>query len=180
MPLNKFPSGLRPMKIFLIGFMGSGKSFWGRRLSEKLRMPFFDLDDQIEEHSGKPITDLFREKGEEHFRLLEKDLLHIITESHDSFVMACGGGTPCFYNNLDYMKQAGTVVWINLSPDQLFERLRKEKEHRPLIRDLSDEQLRSFILRKFADRKMYYDQADVHADEEPLDLDDLIQRIFHA
>jgi shikimate kinase len=168
------------MKIFLIGFMGSGKSFWGRRLSEKLHIPFFDLDERIEEHTGKPILDIFREKGEEHFRLMEKDLLHIITESHDSFVMACGGGTPCFYNNLDYMKQAGTVVWINLSLDILFERLRGEKANRPLIRDLSDEQLRSFILRKFADRKMYYDQADVHAEEEPMDLDDLIQKIFHA
>lgn len=168
------------MKIFLIGFMGSGKSYWGRRLSERLRMPFFDLDDQLEEHEGRPILEIFREKGEEHFRLLEKDLLHIITESHDSFVMACGGGTPCFYNNLDYMKQAGTVVWINLPPEQLFERLRKEKDHRPLIRDLSDDQLHSFILRKFADRKMYYDQADVHTDNDPLDLDDLIQRIFHA
>jgi shikimate kinase len=168
------------MKIFLIGFMGSGKSHWGRQLSEKLRLPFFDLDEQIEQQEGKTVLELFNEKGEEHFRLLEKDFLHIINESHDSFIMACGGGTPCYYNNLDYMKQAGTVVWINTSLDVLFERLCQEKANRPLIKDLPDEQLRSFILKKFADRKIYYDQADVHVDEEPLQLDQLIEKIFHA
>jgi len=168
------------MKIFLIGFMGSGKSHWGRQLSEKLQLPFFDLDEQIEQQEGKTVLELFNEKGEENFRLLEKDFLHIITESHDSFIMACGGGTPCYYNSLDYMKQAGTVVWINTSLDVLYQRLRQEKENRPLIKNLPDEQLRSFILKKYADRKIYYDQADVHVDEEPLQLDQLIEKIFHV
>jgi shikimate kinase len=149
-------------------------------LSEKLRLPFFDLDEQIEQQEGKTVLELFSQKGEEHFRLLEKDFLHIITESHDSFIMACGGGTPCYYNNLDYMKQAGTVVWINTPLEKLYERLRKEKEYRPLIKDLADEKLYSFILKKFADRKIYYDQADVHIDEEELVLDHLIEKIFHA
>ena len=168
------------MKIFLIGFMGSGKSHWGRLLSQKLGMPFFDLDEQIESHEGKTILELFAEKGEEHFRLMEKDLLHIITESHDSFVMACGGGTPCFYNNIDYMKRSGTVVWINTPPEILYQRLRLEKDKRPLIRDLNDEQIRNFIFKKFSDRKMYYDQAEVHMEDEPLQLDELIEKIFHA
>ena len=78
------------------------------------------------------------------------------------------------------MKQAGTVVWINTSLDVLYERLRKEKENRPLIKNLPDEQLRSFILKKYADRKIYYDQADIHVDEEPLQLEHLIEKIFHA
>lgn len=168
------------MKIFLIGFMGSGKTHWGRLLSQKLGIPFFDLDEQVTGHAGKSIPEIFEKEGEEHFRLMEKEVLHIITESHDSFVMACGGGSPCYFNNIDYMNQSGTTVWINTPPETLFDRLMKEKEKRPLIKALSDEQLRSFIIKKFADRKIYYEQADIMMDEEPVELDKLIQKIFHA
>lgn len=168
------------MKIFLIGFMGCGKTHWGRLLSQKLGIPFFDLDEQVTEHAGKTIPELFAEEGEEQFRLMEKDVLHIITESHDSFVMACGGGSPCFFNNIEYMNQAGTTVWINTPLDTLFERLTKEKDKRPLIKDLSGEQLRNFIGKKFADRKIYYEQADITVDEEPVHLDQLVEKIFHA
>src|SRR4030095_14275940 len=108
------------MKIFLIGFMGSGKTHWGRLLSQKLGLPFFDLDEQVTSHCGKSIPEIFHEYGEENFRLMEKDVLHIITESHDSFVMACGGGSPCYFNNIEYMNQAGTTVWINAPLDTLF------------------------------------------------------------
>lgn len=168
------------MKIFLIGFMGSGKTHWGRLLSQKLGIPFFDLDEQVTGHAGKSIPEIFEKEGEEHFRLMEKEVLHIITESHDSFVMACGGGSPCYFNNIDYMNQSGTTVWINTPPETLFDRLMKEKEKRPLIKALSDEQLRSFIIKKFADRKIYYEQAAIMMDEEPVELDKLIQKIFHA
>ena len=78
------------MKIFLIGFMGCGKTHWGKLLSEKLKIPFFDLDEKIEEHEGKQINAIFEKEGEEYFRLLEKDVLHLLTESHETFVMACG------------------------------------------------------------------------------------------
>jgi shikimate kinase len=168
------------MKIFLIGFMGSGKSHWGRLLSEKLGIRLFDLDEQVVEQAGKSITQIFTEDGEENFRLLEKDVLHIISESHDSFVMACGGGSPCYFNNIEYMKQAGIVVWINTPQDVLFERLIKEKDKRPLIKSLADEQLKGFISKKYADRKIYYEQADIKVDEEPVLLDSLIEKIFHA
>jgi len=168
------------MKIFLIGFMGSGKTHWGGLLSEKLGIRFFDLDEQVTEHAGKSIAEIFSTEGEEQFRLKEKDVLHLITESHESFVMACGGGSPCYFNNIDYMNQAGTTVWINVSLDILFERLVKEKDKRPLIKDLSAEQLRAFINKKFADRKIYYEQADVTVDEEPVQLENLIEKIFQA
>jgi shikimate kinase len=115
------------MKIFLIGFMGCGKTHWGKELSQKLQLPFFDLDDVIEEKEGKDISSIFSETGEEYFRLLEKDVLYMLTESHESFVMACGGGTPCFFNNIDYMKSRGTTVWINCSVFCLYNRLLKEK-----------------------------------------------------
>ena len=168
------------MKIFLIGFMGSGKTHWGRLLSEKLGIRFFDLDEQVTEHAGKSISEIFATEGEEQFRLQEKEVLHIITESHDSFVMACGGGSPCYFNNIDYMNQAGTTVWINTASNILFQRLMAEKEKRPLIRDLSNDQLKAFIHKKFADRKIYYEQADVKVDEELVQLDKLIETIFHA
>ena len=168
------------MKIFLIGFMGSGKSHWGRLLSQKLSIPLFDLDAQVEEYAGKSIAEIFATEGEEHFRMQEKDVLHIITESHESFVMACGGGSPCYFNNIEYMQQAGTTVWINTALEILFQRLVKEKEKRPLIKELSDEQLKSFISKKFADRKIYYEQADIKMDDEPVQLEKLIEKIFHA
>ena len=168
------------MKIFLIGFMGSGKTHWGRLLSQKLGIPFFDLDEQVTEHAGKSIVEIFAEDGEEHFRMHEKDVLHIITESHDAFVMSCGGGSPCYFNNIEYMNQSGVSVWINTPLNTIFSRLKGEKEKRPLIKSLSDDQLKSFISKKFADRKIYYEQADVMVDEEPLQLDHLIQKILHA
>ena len=160
--------------------MGSGKTHWGRLLSQKLSIPFFDLDEQVTEHAGRSIPEIFAMEGEEQFRLKEKDVLHIITESHDSFVMACGGGSPCYFNNIEYMNQAGTTVWINTPQETLFDRLVKEKAHRPLIKELSDDQLRHFIHKKFSDRKIYYEQADITVDEEPLKLDDLINKVFHA
>jgi shikimate kinase len=168
------------MKIFLIGFMGSGKTHWGRLLSQKLSIPFFDLDEQVAEHAGKSIPEIFATEGEELFRLQEKDVLHLITESHESFVMACGGGSPCYFNNIEYMQQAGTTVWINTAPEILFQRLVKEKETRPLIKELSDVQLKSFISKKYADRRIYYEQADIKIDDEPLKLEKLIHKLFHV
>jgi shikimate kinase len=160
--------------------MGSGKTYWGRQLSQKLNIPFFDLDEQIISHEGKSIAEIFAAEGEEHFRLLEKDTLHIITESHESFVMACGGGTPCYFNNIEYMNQSGTSVWINIPVNTLLQRLIGEKENRPLIRELTNEQLHGYIIKKFSDRKIYYEQADVIVDEEPVQLEKLVEKIFHA
>ena len=160
--------------------MGSGKTYWGRKLGEKLRLPFFDLDEQIESNEGKPISQIFAEEGEEYFRLLEKDTLHIITESHDSFIMATGGGTPCYFNNIDYMNHNGTTVWLNTRMEVLFSRLLKEKEHRPLLKNLSDAQLRQFILKKFSERRIYYEQADLVVEESEASVDSLIQHIMHV
>jgi shikimate kinase len=160
--------------------MGSGKTFWAKQLSRKLNIPFFDLDEQIVNSENKSINDIFAAKGEEYFRLVEKDTLHIITESRDSMIMACGGGTPCYFNNIEYMNQAGTTVWLDTPLNVLFERLLREKTQRPLLKDLSDEQVKAFIIKKFADRKIYYEQADIIIAEQPVKLDELIEKIFHA
>jgi shikimate kinase len=159
--------------------MGSGKTYWGRQLSQKLGIPFFDLDEQIVNSENKSINEIFVTHGEEYFRLLEKDTLHIITESRDSMVMACGGGTPCYFNNIDYMNRSGLTIWLDTPINVLHQRLLRERSKRPLLKDLSDEQVRAVIIKKFSDRKIYYEQASVIIDEDPVQLDKLIQKIFH-
>jgi len=168
------------MKIFLIGFMGSGKTYWGLQLSKKLNIPFFDLDEQVINTEGRSINEIFENYGEEYFRLKEKGMLHAITEGHDSFVMACGGGSPCYFNNIDYMNQSGATVWLNTPINTLYKRLLQEKNERPLLKGLSDDQLKGFIIKKFADRKIYYEQANVIVDDENISLDHFIELIFHA
>ena len=167
------------MKIFLVGFMGCGKSYWGKKLSEKIHIPFFDLDGKIEEQEGKSIAQIFAENGEEYFRMVEKETLYMITESHESFILATGGGTPCFFNNIDYIKKAGIAVWINCSVDCLYSRLQKEKDKRPLLNAIPDGELKSFIVKKYSTRKIYYQQAQIIAHDETMDLDKLVGRIFH-
>jgi shikimate kinase len=167
------------MKIFLIGFMGCGKTHYGKELSRKLQVPFFDLDEKIEEREGKKITEIFSEEGEEYFRLLEKDVLHLLTENHETFVMACGGGTPCFYNNIDYMNRSGTTIWINCSIDCLHERLLKARTERPLLSNITDDQLRSYIVKKFGNRKIFYQQASVILNEDDLTVEKLVDHVFH-
>ena len=167
------------MRVFLLGFMGCGKTHWGKLIGQKLNIPFFDLDEEIVSSEGKSINDIFAEQGEEYFRLKEKELLYMITENHESFVMASGGGTPCFYNNIDYMNKSGTTVWFNCSVDCLFKRLVNEKEKRPLIRNLTDEQLKAYIMKKYADRKIFYQQASIIINDEEISSEKLIDAIFH-
>lgn len=168
------------MRIYLIGFMGSGKSHWGKLLSSRLTLPFFDLDKQITEEEGKSIVEIFEQKGEEYFRMVEKETLYILSESHESFVMACGGGTPCYFNNIDYMNNNGITVWLNTRMDVLFNRLLDEKDARPLLRNLTDAQLKQFILKKFSERRIYYEQANLVVEESEASVESLIQHIMHV
>lgn len=168
------------MRIYLIGFMGSGKSYWGPRLANEAGFDFFDLDREIEKNQGSNIEQLFAQKGEEAFRVIEKDCLHQITEEQPQFVMACGGGTPCFFNNIEYMKRSGLVVWLHPPVEILARRLMSEREQRPLLRSLSDQELLAFIQKKMADRRLYYEQAQVRIEQETIDLPLLLQTLSHA
>jgi len=94
--------------------------------------------------------------------------------------MATGGGTPCYFNNIEYMNQSGTTVWISTPIEVLFERLVKEKQNRPLLRDLDDNQIKGFIIKKFSDRKIYYEQASVIIDEDSKVLEKIVEKVFHA
>jgi shikimate kinase len=160
--------------------MGSGKTHWGKRLSQKIHTPFYDLDEEIVRAEQQSIQQIFHDKGEEYFREKERDMLEAITEDHDALILSCGGGTPCFFNNIDFMKQHGTVVWLNTAVDILVERLLKEKSHRPVIKNIPDADLKSFIIKKLQDRKMYYEQADTMLHEETITLDALLKMIPDA
>lgn len=168
------------MRIYLIGFMGSGKTHWGKRLSQQIHTPFYDLDAEIVRDEKQSIQQIFHDKGEEYFREKERDMLEAITEDHESLILSCGGGTPCFFNNIDFMKQHGTVIWLNTAVDILVERLLREKSHRPVIKNVPDAELKSFIIKKLQDRKMYYEQADTMLHEEAITLEALLKIIPDA
>jgi shikimate kinase len=166
------------MKIFLIGFMGSGKTHWGRLLSKKLGLTFYDLDTVIVDQEKKSVADIFAEKGEEYFRYKETEALDRIAEEENGFILSCGGGTPCFFNNIEFMKKNGKVIWLNTSIDVLTQRLLKERKSRPLIREVDESDLGRYIVRKLSERRMYYQQADVTVNEESVTLDELIRLLF--
>jgi shikimate kinase len=169
------------MRIFLIGFMGSGKTYWGNHLAAQLNLPFFDLDEVIIEEEKRTVHDIFTESGEEYFRVKEKTILENLVEHHVSFVLSCGGGTPCYFNNIDFMRKYGTVIWLNTHVDVLLERLLKEKKQRPLLKGIADTDLRTYIVRKLNERRMYYEQADVIVDNEnQISTAAFIQTILHA
>jgi len=163
------------MRIFLIGFMGSGKSHWGKLLAEKFHVPFFDMDHVITEAEKKTITQIFVEMGEEYFRFKEKEVLRALVEDHKEFIISCGGGTPCFFNNIDFMKEKGKVIWLNTGIEVLLKRLLIEKPQRPIIKNISDDDLKSFIMKKLQDRKLYYEQADIMLQEETLTTESFIE-----
>jgi shikimate kinase len=168
------------MKIFLIGFMGSGKTHWGRLLSKKLGLAFFDLDTVIVDQEKKSVADIFSTKGEEYFRYKETEALERIIQGQDGFILSCGGGTPCFFNNIEFMKKSGKVIWLNTSIDVLKQRLLRERKSRPLIREVDDGDLSRYIVKKLSERRMYYQQADVMVNEENVTMDELIRLLFRT
>ena len=169
------------MRIFLIGFMGSGKTYWGKQLASQMKIPFFDLDEAIIAKENKSIAEIFAESGEESFRVIEKNMLESLVDQYESMVLSCGGGTPCFFNNIERMKKHGVVVWLNTHAEVILQRLMKEKMARPLIRDIPENDLRTYIVRKLNERRMYYEQADVIVDkEDSISTSEFIQTILHA
>ncbi|GAC1448075.1 MAG: shikimate kinase [Chitinophagaceae bacterium] len=160
--------------------MGSGKTHWGKLLSRQTGLPYFDLDEVIAGAEKKSVQQIFYDNGEEYFRIKEQEVLQALAEDHDKVIISTGGGTPCFFNNIDFMKQQGKVVWLNTSVDMLLERLLKQKHSRPLIRNISDAGLKSFIIKKLQDRKMYYEQAHVMLREETITTESLLKSIQDA
>lgn len=152
------------MKIILSGYMGSGKTEVGRALSEKNGLPFLDLDEQISAREGKSISEIFETKGEIYFRKREAEVLKDLLQSQEDFILALGGGTPCYGNNMALLKdkEEVTVVYLKTSLQELLKRLSGEREQRPLINHLdSAELLEDFIRKHLFERTYYYNQSDL-------------------
>jgi shikimate kinase len=149
------------MKLFLIGMMGSGKTHWGKWFAKKAKECFYDLDNLIEIAEEKTIAEIFAEDGEVSFRKTEAKILGWFAEKK-KFVLATGGGTPCFHGNMKWMNEHGMTIWIDEPVEVLFERLLPEKDHRPLIKNLSNEELKNFLSDKLKERKPFYSQAKYH------------------
>lgn len=148
------------MRIFLLGFMGTGKSYWGRLWAEQEHLDFFDLDNEIEKYTGLAIPQLFEQYGETYFRQQERERLRYF-EKEDNFILSTGGGTPCFYDNMQWMKKNGVTVYLDTPLSVLKERLIREKAHRPLIKSLDEQAIEDFIQNSLQKRKEYYNQAHI-------------------
>lgn len=149
--------------IFLTGFMGSGKTYWGLRLAQHLSMPFIDLDAYIEQEEQMAIGHYFETQGEAIFREVERFHLHGLASRPPS-VIAVGGGTPCFFDNIDWMNQHGNTAYLRTQPIVLARRLRSESEHRPLIKGLSDQELYERIFTMLLWREPFYNKATCQID----------------
>jgi len=158
--------------IFFTGFMGCGKTTWSRKLAAHLGYDFIDLDQLLEEQAGMTITEYFASYGEEAFRILESEVLKQTAYSNNT-VISTGGGLPCFFDNMSWMKSHGKTVYIKLSPKTLVDRLEKGKAKRPLLRDKHGDELLAFITEKLAEREDYYMQADYIADGISLSVEGL-------
>lgn len=145
-------------RILLIGYMGAGKTTLGRALAAKLGLTFIDLDNYIEQRFCKSISQIFAEKGEEGFRDIERRMLHEVAEFED-VIISTGGGTPCFFDNIDFMNSQGTTVYLQVPVERLFIRLSIARKQRPLIKDKSDDELKAFIAEQLAKREPHYSKA---------------------
>ena len=145
-------------RIFLLGYMGAGKTTLGRALATALGLQFIDLDCYIEERFRKTISQIFAEKGEDEFRNIERRMLHEAGE-FENVIISTGGGTPCFFDNVEYMNAQGTTVFLDVPLERLFIRLSIARNKRPLIKDKSDEELRTFIAGQLQARLPHYSKA---------------------
>lgn len=163
-------------RIFLIGYMGAGKTTVGRKLAKELDLSFIDLDLYIEGRYHRSIRQLFAERGEEGFRDIERRLLHEVAAFEDVLV-STGGGTPCFFDNMEFMNEAGTTIYLKVSVDELANRLEVCKQTRPVLQNRSGEELKSFVQESLDSRRPFYDQAKVIFDAEQMMTEADIQTI---
>lgn len=145
-------------RIILIGYMGAGKTTVGKALAKDLGLMFYDLDWYIESRMRKTVAQIFAERGEEGFRQIERNMLHEVAEFED-VIISCGGGTPCFFDNIEYMNQQGDTVYLQASPEVLAAHLKMGKGVRPLIAGKSEEELNRFIVESLEKREPFYTKA---------------------
>lgn len=168
------------MRVILIGFMGAGKSKLGKSLAKRLGVSFIDSDTEIEKEHQKSIGELFGEYGESHFREIEAQFIRSLNEK-DAFVLATGGGMPCFHDNMRLLNELGTTFYLERSPKELMHRLINAKHQRPLIAGLEEEDLLKFIEDKLSEREEYYRQSAfvLSRDEQTVDEIEKFTLLLH-
>lgn len=144
--------------IIIIGYMGAGKTTVGKALAKELGIMFYDLDWYIETRMHKTVKQIFDESGEDGFRLIEHNMLHEVAE-FENIVLSCGGGTPCFFDNMDYMNQLGETIYLKASPETLYAHLKMGKGVRPLLLNKTPEEVQVFIREQLQKRETFYEKA---------------------
>jgi shikimate kinase len=166
-------------RIFLIGYMGAGKTTIGKELARLMNLSFVDLDTYIEARYYKTVGRLFAEKGEDCFRQLEQRMLHEVS-SFENVLISTGGGAPCFFDNMSFMNQAGQTVYLKVSPGELTKRLELVKHTRPLLKGRRGGDLLAFVEENLEKRAPYYMQANIVFDVETMQTDNDVSQLTHA
>lgn len=161
-------------RIILIGYMGAGKTTVGKQLADNLGLMFYDLDWYITSRMHRTVAQIFEESGEEGFRKVEHNMLHEVAE-FENVVLSCGGGTPCFFDNMDYLNRQGETVYLKATPEVLYAHLKMGKTVRPLLLNKTPEEVEAFVKEQLAQREPYYLKAKHVLDVNLLDSYDKIQ-----
>ncbi len=154
--MNEFDQQMK--RIIILGYMGAGKTTVGKALAQDLKRQFYDLDWYIESRMRKTVKQLFDERGETGFRQIEHNMLHEVAE-FDNIILSCGGGTPCFFDNMDYLNQQGETVYLKATPNVLNKHLEMGKSVRPLLLNKTPEEIQLFIQQQLSEREPFYLKA---------------------
>ena len=163
-------------RIFLVGYMGAGKTTIGNRLAQCLELNFIDLDSFIENRCHKTIEQIISEKGEFGFREIEQSLLQEVSQ-FENVIISTGGGTPCFFDNMSLMNRAGITIYLKVSSEVLIRRLNTRKDKRPLIKKLNGKELEEFVTTTINQRKIFYNQATYICETEQWSTDNNVDSI---
>lgn len=174
MDMTDYKEGGRPLRIILIGYMGAGKTTVGKALSKELGIPFYDLDWYIESRMRRTVKQIFDEKGEDGFRKTEQALLHEVAE-FENVIISCGGGTPCFFDNMDYMNRQAETVYLKVAPGVLYKHLLMGKSVRPLLLGKTPDEVGLFIREQLERREPFYAKAKHTLDVSLMDNYEKIQ-----
>lgn len=168
------------MKIILLGYMASGKSSIGKIVAEKYTLPFIDLDDYIEKQEGKSVSAIFKDKGEIYFRRKENECLQELLQYENDFVLSLGGGTPCYANNMQLINESTTSISIYLQAKvgTIVDRLKNEKEQRPLVANLNENDLDEFVAKHLFERSFFYNQATYKINIDIKDKETICSEIY--